>query len=264
MFEDKISAARERELGHDVTAFPLGSCHGEFRPGGLDLYNYREGLPRDLGLDEAGQEFLAAHPGSNLGDRAGDTLFRQGRRPGEYRRLSLLPTFYDTAVRRARTLLFLVLGVIYILSIVALEFCDHAPVCLPAAAADARRGRRYLRADRINELIDPAYILDDEIGQIMSSRNETVAQLRRQEDHLASALRQLEEQDRLVSLGLLSTSVAHELNTPLAVLQGSIEKLIETNVGAAYPGAIGSNAARNAALAQNQRKPSRFRPAAQG
>ena len=63
----------------------------------------------------------------------------------------------------------------------------------------------------------------------MSSRNETVAQLRRQEDHLASALRQLEEQDRLVSLGLLSTSVAHELNTPLAVLQGSIEKLIETN-----------------------------------
>ena len=32
----------------------------------------------------------------------------------------------------------------------------------------------------------------------------------------------------LVSLGLLSASVAHELNTPLAVLNGSIEKLIET------------------------------------
>jgi len=62
----------------------------------------------------------------------------------------------------------------------------------------------------------------------MRSRNETVTQLRRQEDHLASALQQLEEQDRLVSLGLLSTSVAHELNTPLAVLQGSIEKLVET------------------------------------
>ena len=30
------------------------------------------------------------------------------------------------------------------------------------------------------------------------------------------------------SLGLLSASVAHELNTPLAVLHGSIEKLIET------------------------------------
>jgi signal transduction histidine kinase len=82
--------------------------------------------------------------------------------------------------------------------------------------------------DREHELIEDQYITDDEIGQIMASRNETVAQLRRQEDTLAAALRKLEEQDRLVSLGLLSTSVAHELNTPLAVLQGSIEKLQET------------------------------------
>ena len=168
-----------------------------------------------------------------------------------------------TAVRRARTLLFLVLGVIYILSIVVLEFVIMPQyVYLPLRLmldADAAT----LRGDRINEMIDPAYILDDEIGQIMRSRNETVAQLRRQEDHLASALRQLEEQDRLVSLGLLSTSVAHELNTPLAVLQGSIEKLIETNRGRAHPGAVGSNAAGNAALAKNQRKPARFRPAAQ-
>ena len=62
----------------------------------------------------------------------------------------------------------------------------------------------------------------------MRSRNATVSELRRQEDDLANALQKLEEQDRLVSLGLLSTSVAHELNTPLAVLQGSIEKLLET------------------------------------
>jgi signal transduction histidine kinase len=83
------------------------------------------------------------------------------------------------------------------------------------------------RDDRMHELIDEQFILDDEIGQIMRSRNATVAQLRRQEDDLASALQKLEEQDRLVSLGMLSTSVAHELNTPLTVLQGSIEKLIE-------------------------------------
>src|SRR5205814_6473499 len=82
--------------------------------------------------------------------------------------------------------------------------------------------------DRKSELIPPADILGDEIGQIMQSRNDTVAELRRQEDELAAALRRLEEQDRLVSLGLLSASVAHELNTPLAVLHGSIEKLIET------------------------------------
>ena len=71
-------------------------------------------------------------------------------------------------------------------------------------------------------------ILGDEIGQIMRSRNDTVAALRRQEDELAAALRKLEAQDRLVSLGMLSASVAHELNTPLAVLNGWIEKLIET------------------------------------
>jgi signal transduction histidine kinase len=88
------------------------------------------------------------------------------------------------------------------------------------------------RDDRINEMIDEQFILNDEIGQIMRSRNQTVAQLRHQEDHLESALQKLEEQDRLVSLGLLSTSVAHELNTPLAVLQGSIEKLLESNLDA--------------------------------
>src|SRR5215472_10907935 len=82
--------------------------------------------------------------------------------------------------------------------------------------------------DRARELIPGNEILGDEIGQIMQSRNETVAALRRQEDELAAALRRLEEQDRLVSLGLLSASVAHELNTPLAVLHGSIEKLTET------------------------------------
>jgi signal transduction histidine kinase len=84
------------------------------------------------------------------------------------------------------------------------------------------------KGDRDRELIPPEVILSDEIGQIMRSRNETVAALRRREDELAAALRRIEEQDRLVSLGLLSASVAHELNTPLAVLNGSIEKLIET------------------------------------
>jgi signal transduction histidine kinase len=228
VFEEKISSARDRELAMMSQLFRSEPAMANSGQGNLDLYRYREGLPRDLGLNDAGQEFLAAHR-DRTWQQDRNTLFRQGRQPGEYRRLSLSPEFYDTAVTRARTLLFVVLGVIYILSIVALEFVIMPQyVYLPLRLmldADAAT----LRGDRVNELIDPAYILDDEIGQIMSSRNETVTQLRRQEDHLASALRQLEEQDRLVSLGLLSTSVAHELNTPLAVLQGSVEKLIETN-----------------------------------
>ena len=135
---------------------------------------------------------------------------------------------YAEALARARLTLFLVLGSIYVLAVVVLE-----SAIMPLYVY--RPLRRMLEADaatqqgdRDREMIPPEDILGDEIGQIMRSRNETVAALRRQEDELASALRRLEEQDRLVSLGLLSASVAHELNTPLAVLNGSIEKLIET------------------------------------
>ena len=84
------------------------------------------------------------------------------------------------------------------------------------------------QGNRERELIDEHMILGDEIGQIMRSRNATIVDLRKREEELEEALRRLEAQDRLVSLGLLSASVAHELNTPLSVLQGSIEKLSET------------------------------------
>lgn len=135
---------------------------------------------------------------------------------------------YQSAVARAKITLFLVLGSIYVLAVLVLE-----SAIMPLYVY--RPLRRMLEADtatqsglRDREMIPPEDILGDEIGQIMRSRNETVAALRRHEDELAAALRRLEEQDRLVSLGLLSASVAHELNTPLAVLNGSIEKLIET------------------------------------
>lgn len=134
------------------------------------------------------------------------------------------------AVFRARVTLFVVLGVIYVAAVVLLEstimplYVFRPLRVLLEADAATRSG------DRDREMIPPAEIPDDEIGQIMRSRNETVAELRRHEDDLAAALRRLEDQDRLVSLGLLAASVAHELNTPLAVLHGSVEKLIETSM----------------------------------
>ncbi len=137
---------------------------------------------------------------------------------------------YEEAITRAKITLFLVLGSIYIAAVVLLEAAImplyvYRPLRRMLEADTATRA-----GDRQSELIPQSEILGDEIGQIMQSRNDTVAELRRQEDELAAALRRLEEQDRLVSLGLLSTSVAHELNTPLAVLRGSIEKLIETTL----------------------------------
>jgi signal transduction histidine kinase len=137
-------------------------------------------------------------------------------------------TAYEGTLRKAKIALFLVLGVIYVLAVLLLE-----AVIMPRYVYEPLR--RLLTADtatqagdRSRELIPDYAILEDEIGQIMRSRNAAISALRHHEDELASALRRLEEQDRLVSLGILSASVAHELNTPLAVLNGSIEKLLET------------------------------------
>jgi len=135
---------------------------------------------------------------------------------------------YAEALARARLTLFLVLGSIYVLAVVVLESAIMPLYVYRPLQRMLDADRATQRGDRDREMIPPAEILGDEIGQIMRSRNKTVDALRRQEDELAAALKRLEEQDRLVSLGLLSASVAHELNTPLAVLNGSIEKLIET------------------------------------
>jgi signal transduction histidine kinase len=146
--------------------------------------------------------------------------------------LKLSQESYRAAVDRARLTLFLVLGSIYVLAVLVLESAImplyvYRPLRKMLEADGATQS-----GDRDRELIPTDEILGDEIGQIMRSRNATVTTLRRQEDELAAALKRLEEQDRLVSLGLLSASVAHELNTPLAVLNGSIEKLMETTVDA--------------------------------
>ncbi len=127
------------------------------------------------------------------------------------------------------------LVVVYLLAVLFLEL-----VILPRYVY--RPLRLLLEADRAaqrgdveHELIDRALIPGDELGQIMRSRNDAISELRRlaedlrrKNEQLETARRSLAEQDRLASLGLLSASVAHELNTPLAVLQGSIEQLNET------------------------------------
>lgn len=140
---------------------------------------------------------------------------------------------YSYLPDQAKANLFIVLGAIYVLAVLALEttimpLYVYRPLHLLLSADQATQ-----HGDREHELIDASQILGDEIGQIMRSRNATIIDLRKREDELEEALRRLEAQDRLVSLGLLSASVAHELNTPLTVLQGSIEKLTETTADSA-------------------------------
>jgi two-component system NtrC family sensor kinase len=135
---------------------------------------------------------------------------------------------YREIPARAQTSLIVILGAIYVLAVVLLEttimpLYVYKPLQLMLDADKATQDD-----DRDHELIDDREIPGDEIGQIMRSRNLTILQLRKHEEDLQDALRRLEAQDRLVHLGLMSASVAHELNTPLSVLQGSIEKLTET------------------------------------
>lgn len=156
-------------------------------------------------------------------------LERASKLGGAPLNLGLPHRTYEQELRRARITLFLVLGSIYVLAVLLLESVIMPEYVYQPLQKMLDADSATQAGDRERELIPEDVILGDEIGYLMRSRNKTVAALRRQEDELANALRKLEEQDRLVSLGLLSASVAHELNTPLAVLAGSIEKLIETS-----------------------------------
>lgn len=150
---------------------------------------------------------------------------------------------------RARWALFAVLAAVYGLAVLLLEFVLMPLYIYRPLAAILAADRALHLGDRDRELIAPDLITNDELGRIMRSRNDNMAELRRHEDSLSAALVELEataedlrrknnmletarrnmaEQDRLASLGLLSAGVAHELNTPLAVLRGSIEQMLET------------------------------------
>jgi signal transduction histidine kinase len=155
----------------------------------------------------------------------------------------------DDVIRYAEWTLAAVLFVVYVLAVAALEFLVmpryvYSPIL---AIMHADEASRHGNVDE--EMVPREDIPGDEIGQIMRSRNATVAQLRKNESELVQTLARLEDvnqdltrknhlleaakrtisdQDRLASLGMLIAGVAHEINTPLAVLHGSVEKLMET------------------------------------
>lgn len=150
------------------------------------------------------------------------------------------------AVWRLYALVTAALLAVYILVVAALEVFVlpqnlYGPIArLLDADAAVRAGRRD------QEVVPDDLIPADELGEITRSRNETIRSLRAKEAQLAEALAKLEEvatdlkrknhlleaarrnladADRLASLGIMSAGVAHELNTPLAVLKGLVERL---------------------------------------
>jgi signal transduction histidine kinase len=132
------------------------------------------------------------------------------------------------------------LGAVYVLAVLFLELAIMPGYVYRPLRLLLEADRAVERGDTARELIDPAVIHGDELGQIMRSRNAAITELRalaedlrRKNELIETARRSLAAQDRLASVGLLSAGVAHELNTPLAVLAGSIEKLLETTRDAA-------------------------------
>ncbi len=226
LFQKQVSDARRREIELVRQVFSSEVPVGQLK--GLETYEFRSGTAAELEVPRPVRLWLDSKPGEIWWQPRNPYTFRRDPDTGRYYRLKTDLGSYNDIVDRARLTLFVVLGAIYLMAVVILETLImpqyvYGPLRLLLEADHATQ-----EGDRDNELIPEDKILGDEIGQIMRSRNAAVAELRRHEDSLAAALQRLEEQDRLASLGLLSASVAHELNTPLTVLHGSIEKLSET------------------------------------
>jgi two-component system NtrC family sensor kinase len=247
-FQRRMADAEARETALATAIFARGSPPRELRDTGI--FEYKEGPAATLGVPDGVRRWLQAHPGEIWKDAArSDYIYGLDPQTREYRKARLPHALYEAPMSRARRTLLAALALIYAMAVLLLE-----AIILPLYVY--RPLRAMLEADEAtqcedhaHELIDERFISNDEFGQIMRSRNATIAELRRHERSLASALVRLEEaaqdlqrknhqletakrsladQDRLASLGLMSAGVAHELNTPLAVLHGSIEKLRET------------------------------------
>jgi signal transduction histidine kinase len=234
LVETRLADAQRREVSLILKAFQSISTGSEPE---FAAYELRRGSAADFGLPLQAVEAMAQTPGRYWRrDASAEHIYIPvDSAPGRYWRLTLPLRFYQDLLESLKLALFAVLGLLYAGAVLLLELIImpryvYQPLRMMLAADAATR-----EGNRAAEQISEAYIPGDEIGQIMHSRNQTVAELRKREDQLEQALatleaakRSLEAQDRLVSLGILSASVAHEINTPLAVLHGSVEKLLET------------------------------------
>ncbi len=248
LVEEYVTTSRQREamlLGEAFLqqrdALPSGDVRAEDRAFG-DAATLE--VPPRVRL------WLESHPGAlRLDPAEPHFVYSYDPNAAEFGRLRLDAASYDAIVTRARVSLFVALGAIYLLAVAALELVVMPRYVYRPIRAHLEADQAVQDDDRDAEMIPQTVIPGDEIGDIMRSRNAAVRNVRDNEARLQSALarqRELSEdlrakndelenakrgmaaQDRLATIGLLSSSVAHELNTPLAVIAGTIEKLLET------------------------------------
>lgn len=246
--EEHVASVQAREF---ALLGELFLTEGRTEPLGVALVEDRRfGSAEDLDLAPDARAWLDDHPGRVYWEaEAPDRLYRKDPLTGRYGTLRFPQGFYGGVVTRAKVLLFVALGAVYVLAVLALELFIMPRYVYGPLSATLDADRAVLEGDRAGEIIAPTVIPGDEIGDIMRSRNRTVSSLRDKEaqlerllsrseqlaadlqtknEQLESARRGLASQDRLATIGLLSASVAHELNTPLSVIRGTTDKLLET------------------------------------
>lgn len=248
LIEEQITTARERETTLIQEMFvERGSVPTLPR---MEIHEHLEGTAEELEIAADLKEWLDRHPGEVRQEPGTpDHLYRKGPAADSYARLTISSEFYENAIYRTKIVLLSVLATLYVLAVLVLETVIMPRYVYRPIRVTLEADSAVLENERAREIIDQTEILGDEIGDIMRSRNATVMNLREKEASLERTLARLEElaadlrkknrmleeaktrmaaQDRLASIGLLSASVAHELNTPLSVLGGSIEKMLET------------------------------------
>ncbi|MBX3363235.1 MAG: hypothetical protein KF866_00595 [Phycisphaeraceae bacterium] len=238
------------EIFANATAAENASAYPWRPPEGAAV---RHGDPESLGLTPADEKRLRALPSRPLeiartpsSGRAAIYLPPDESRPEIFALAEATIPEARKAVWRLYALLVAALLGVYALVALALE-----ALVLPRHVY--RPIRQILLADQAvqqgrsdEELIPDRAMPADELGEIMRSRNESITKLRGQGKALADALERLEaaasdlavknnvlerarqnlaDADRLVSLGMMSAGLAHELNTPLAVIKGLAERL---------------------------------------
>ena len=246
--EEHIAAVQQREL---ALLGELFLVDGRTVPAGTALVEDRRfGQAESLEIAPQLRRWLDANPGEVYWDVSRpDRLYRKDVRTGRYGSLRFTQGFFEGVVTRTKILLFVALGTVYVLAVLALELFIMPRYVYRPLRATLDADLAVLEGDRAGELIAPHVIPGDEIGDIMRSRNRTVASLRDKEaqleysldrseklaadliiknEQLESAERGLAAKDRLATIGLLAASVAHELNTPLSVIRGTTDKLLET------------------------------------
>ncbi|MBL8747273.1 MAG: hypothetical protein JNK58_13070 [Phycisphaerae bacterium] len=211
----------------------------------------RIGSASQVGIDETSAATARANPGALIETRlsSGEQgVLRWDEARDAFVAASVRIVQARAAVNRLYLLLTIALLAVYGLIALTIEVFVlprqvYEPIETLRAADEAVQLGRHE-----SELIPESRIPPDELGEIMRTRNRSIIKLREHEQALASALQRVEaialelkrknhllesarrnlaDQDRLVSLGMLSAGMAHELNTPLAVLKGCVEELAE-------------------------------------